>query len=164
MGTAYADLLRDPRWQRKRLEIFERDQWTCQICGATDRELQVHHLRYRRGCLPWEYGNVDLRTLCRPCHRNEGVELVLVDRNGSDSNEPSVWFRSVTGILFDGSDNGAYVWSEPDRTKPNARVSIFCLPSGDDPAASDATLEFEARNRLVLCLGVRDRGGGTWKP
>ena len=25
---SYSDKLKDPRWQRKRLEIFERDNWT----------------------------------------------------------------------------------------------------------------------------------------
>jgi hypothetical protein len=159
---SYADLLRDPRWQKRRLEIFERDQWTCQVCGATDRELQVHHLRYRKGRLPWDHPDEDLQTLCRPCHRNEGIELVKVDREGSEHNDPSVWFRAVDGILEHGANNGAYCWPEPDRSKPNARVSIFCLPSEGDDSVHDATLEGEARTLLLMCLGIRDRG--AWKP
>jgi HNH endonuclease len=64
----YIELLRDPRWQRKRLEIFQRDGWTCQECGATDRTLNVHHRRYQRGKAPWEAEDQNLVTLCELCH------------------------------------------------------------------------------------------------
>lgn len=46
MGS-YAFKLKDPRWQRKRLEILQRDNFTCQECYATDKELNVHHLIYK---------------------------------------------------------------------------------------------------------------------
>lgn len=65
----YRQRLRDPRWQRKRLEILQRDGWRCRHCGATTRELQVHHVRYVRGKQPWEYPESALVTLCRDCHR-----------------------------------------------------------------------------------------------
>ena len=68
----YKQLLRDPRWQKKRLHIFERDQWTCQRCGSTTRELQVHHLAYTGA--PWEAPDHLLQTLCAPCHTAEGSE------------------------------------------------------------------------------------------
>lgn len=68
---SYADLLRDPRWQRKRLEVFERADFTCQLCGDVETELQVHHLRYIRGRRPWEYPLDDLACLCRPCHERQ---------------------------------------------------------------------------------------------
>jgi 5-methylcytosine-specific restriction endonuclease McrA len=32
----YGDKLKDPRWQKRRLEIFKRDEWTCQQCGDTE--------------------------------------------------------------------------------------------------------------------------------
>lgn len=64
----YAQKLRDPRWQKKRLEIFERDQWACTSCGDSTTELQVHHLKYINGKDPWEYENGNLQTLCSDCH------------------------------------------------------------------------------------------------
>ena len=67
--TRYQRLLRDPRWQKRRLQIFQRDQWTCQQCGATKRELQVHHTAYVAGAAPWEAPLRSLVTLCKPCHR-----------------------------------------------------------------------------------------------
>lgn len=66
--TTYAQKLRDPRWQKKRLEIMERDEFTCQICGCKDKTLNVHHRHYSRGREPWEYDGNALVTLCEPCH------------------------------------------------------------------------------------------------
>lgn len=68
MGTAYSERLRDPRWQRKRFEILTRDKWTCRGCRDKDHNLQVHHKRYERGKMPWEYDNSLLLTLCETCH------------------------------------------------------------------------------------------------
>lgn len=67
----YAELLKDPRWQKKRLEIMQRDNFMCQHCGATDNELLVHHRVYRKDAKPWEYENDELITLCKRCHENE---------------------------------------------------------------------------------------------
>lgn len=65
----YAEKLRDPRWQKKRLEVFERDGWACCECANAERNLQVHHLRYVWGRDPWEYDLLDLKTLCESCHQ-----------------------------------------------------------------------------------------------
>lgn len=41
----YAEKLKDPRWQKRRLEIFERDDWTCQfekvICRSRNFDLNT---------------------------------------------------------------------------------------------------------------------------
>lgn len=66
----YKEQLKHPLWQKKRLEIFNRDNFTCQKCSATDKELQVHHLSYSK--LAWEVSNDQLITLCFQCHK--GVE------------------------------------------------------------------------------------------
>lgn len=70
-SSRYSMLLRDPRWQRRRLEIFNRDQWACTRCGNDKSELHVHHLHYYRGRLPWEYPDDCLATVCDPCHKGE---------------------------------------------------------------------------------------------
>lgn len=62
--------LRDPRWQKKRLEILQRDGWACVDCDESESELHVHHLRYVTGKKPWEYADEDLRTLCKTCHKD----------------------------------------------------------------------------------------------
>ena len=62
----YGEKLKDPRWQKKRLEILERDDWTCQGCWATEKTLHVHHLAYTNN--PWDAEAEDLMTLCDSCH------------------------------------------------------------------------------------------------
>lgn len=66
----YSEKLKDPRWQKKRLEIFQRDGFTCQYCDDPDSQLQVHHKFYVYGKDPWEYENSTLTTLCGSCHEN----------------------------------------------------------------------------------------------
>lgn len=67
----YADKLKDPRWQKKRLEILERDEWTCRKCGDTKKTLNVHHMRYIPGREPWDIDSRLLLTLCESCHEEE---------------------------------------------------------------------------------------------
>lgn len=69
----YSEKLKDPRWQRKRLEILERDEWTCRDCLETSKPLHVHHCLYQSGKEPWEYDNNVLRTLCEDCHPERGA-------------------------------------------------------------------------------------------
>ena len=64
----YAQKLRDPRWQRKRLEVMEAAEFSCAMCGSADRQLHVHHRIYRKGCEPWEYASHELECLCEECH------------------------------------------------------------------------------------------------
>lgn len=47
--TSYAQKLLDPRWQKIRLHILERDNWQCQNCLNKNETLHVHHRSYRRG-------------------------------------------------------------------------------------------------------------------
>jgi 5-methylcytosine-specific restriction endonuclease McrA len=63
----YSEKLKDPRWQKKRLEILQRDNFTCCNCKRKDKELHVHHVVYIRGLDPWEYDQ-SLLTLCSECH------------------------------------------------------------------------------------------------
>jgi hypothetical protein len=69
----YSEKLKDPRWQRKRLEIMERDTFTCVICGDDKSTLNVHHTYYGKGKLPWDYDIKHLITLCEPCHKQTEI-------------------------------------------------------------------------------------------
>ena len=72
--TTYAKKLLDPRWQKKRLEILNRDEWMCQRCGSETRTLHIHHIHYE-SCDPWETDNKFLITICETCHQHE-TELI----------------------------------------------------------------------------------------
>lgn len=77
----YSDKLKDPRWQRKRLEIMQRDDFTCRNCGAKDKTLNIHHIRYLKGLEPWEYKEFYLVTLCEECHTKEERAVIRGDYN-----------------------------------------------------------------------------------
>ena len=62
----YSEKLKDPRWQRKRLEIMQRDNFACTQCGDAKTTLNVHHWQYSKE--PWDVKNEDLTTVCRSCH------------------------------------------------------------------------------------------------
>lgn len=79
--TAYADKLRDPRWQQVRLKVMERDEWKCVWCGCKTETLNVHHGAYQRGLAPWEYPPDHLWTLCHSCHEKVGA---VMDQINSD--------------------------------------------------------------------------------
>ncbi len=64
--TTYSDKLKDPRWQKKRLKILERDNWTCVFCDDNKEELQVHHEKYNGE--PWDADDKFLKTCCWACH------------------------------------------------------------------------------------------------
>lgn len=66
--SKYYEQLKDPRWQRKRLEILQRADFMCESCGSTTETLHVHHGRYRKGTSPWEYEEQELHCLCAGCH------------------------------------------------------------------------------------------------
>jgi len=64
----YDEKLQDPRWQHKRLNIFNRDDWTCQICDCKSETLHAHHRYYITGREPWDYPMDAYITLCKHCH------------------------------------------------------------------------------------------------
>lgn len=104
----YKEQLADPRWQKKRLHIFERDKFTCQICLDTDTQLQVHHNYYDKTfkTMAWEYPSTCYRTLCSDCHKaltehinefgnDKEFDVLKIKRNG----QPNFVFIYTNGML-----------------------------------------------------------------
>lgn len=75
----YSAQLRDPRWQRRRLEALNAADWQCRHCHSDRRTLHVHHLAYR-SVPPWEYEPSELEVLCDICHRKAHGFLLGKDR------------------------------------------------------------------------------------
>ena len=83
--STYSDKLKDPRWQRKRLEILERDQFKCRHCRSAEKTLHVHHRIYRKGKMPWDYEDQVFVSLCEECHteaeKTKEELLLLIGRS-----------------------------------------------------------------------------------
>jgi hypothetical protein len=67
----YLEQLRHPNWQRRRLEVMGAAGFECEKCGDNESTLNVHHKRYVKGRLAWEYGEGELSCLCEKCHTRE---------------------------------------------------------------------------------------------
>jgi len=66
-----AYMIKRPRPERRltRLEVFNRDHYTCQYCGKETRQLTLDHVipRYRGGQHTWE----NVVSACVPCNRRK---------------------------------------------------------------------------------------------
>lgn len=84
----YYEKLKDPRWQKKRLEVLERANFTCASCYDKDSELHIHHVYYEKGKDPWDYPSSHLWCLCKNCHeslqKNTTDILKLIADRGPD--------------------------------------------------------------------------------
>lgn len=60
-----------PNWQRMRLLIMMRDNFSCKKCGAKNKMLHIHHLKYVKDCYIWEVPPEYLITLCEKCHNKK---------------------------------------------------------------------------------------------
>ncbi len=70
----FSDQYKHPLWQKKRLEILKRDDFNCVGCGASDKQLHVHHGYYEINMMLWEYDNNTMITLCEKCHKKVDIQ------------------------------------------------------------------------------------------
>lgn len=108
----YREQLLHPNWQRKRLEILQRDDFACQLCCDKESTLNVHHKQYAKGRMAWEYPADELVTLCEECHetmhaQNDLLRSVTaklpVDGPGCVSNGTALlagWAHGSQGMDF----------------------------------------------------------------
>ncbi len=92
----YNEQLRDPRWQRKRLETLSAANWQCRRCRSDRKTLHVHHLAYRQ-VAPWDYALEELEVLCEACHRLEHAFLLGIGRFDRDKSYTRKKIQEVVG-------------------------------------------------------------------
>lgn len=106
----YYELLRDPRWYRRRAQVIELAGRTCQECGYCqddqnqDRlDLNVHHKKYFPGKAPWEYEDDLLICLCEICHdhRHDLINNIRSLLGKYDKNELLKIFAFVRDFRHD---------------------------------------------------------------
>ena len=99
MGKSYQDKLKDPRWQRRRLEIMQRDDFQCQMCFSREDTLTVHHKEYIKGLEPWEYEDKHLITLCECCHKKVHINIDL-EKNGMITDSRYFGYNMTDWTIF----------------------------------------------------------------
>ncbi len=99
----YSDKLRDPRWQRKRLEVLQRYDFKCRDCGASEKELHVHHCSYGDG-EPWDIHPNFLIPLCAECHKYRqdfekavrfNIGLLFALSEPEEIADPFIWLVAI---------------------------------------------------------------------
>ena len=94
MPTPYSEKLKDPRWQRKRLEVFQHAEFQCQLCGEDKKTLHVHHSKYD-GREPWEYPLSMLICLCEDCHNQHHKGSKPQATNQSELDPREDWLKAA---------------------------------------------------------------------
>jgi hypothetical protein len=74
----YYEKLKDPRWQKKRLEVMQKNDFNCEICGDGESTLNVHHKEYLKDLEPWEYNIYQLACICQSCHEEQHNQFDLL--------------------------------------------------------------------------------------
>lgn len=67
----WSEQYKHPNWQKMRLWVLNRDNFTCQKCGSHHQQLHVHHTAYARNGYVWDVDPRTLTTLCDDCHSAE---------------------------------------------------------------------------------------------
>lgn len=125
--SAYQQKLLDPRWQKKRLEILQRDNWTCQACEDRESTLHVHHRYYEKGRDPWDYPNEALVTVCADCHDIDRLDRPEHERRLMQALQRHLWWYEVEWLAMVFEDMptdvaralaaGAVRWDEAGRAE-----------------------------------------------
>lgn len=146
-GKTWKDQLQDRRWQKRRLQILERDEWCCVRCADADptSRLDVHHKVYRWGCPPWEYSDDELDSRCAHCHKLTTLAQRLL--------------RSNVSLLIS-VDNGEASFALPEGiTTGVAEFDALgeIVPAGDEREFYEIPCkEFTLSDPMDLFLVIRD--------
>jgi len=135
--SEYSESFKDPQWQKKRLEIMDRDAFVCVLCCDDKSTLNVHHLWYEKGKNPWEYPNRCYITLCEDCHKAEherndeikGTSLLGLKKAGL----PSAFIIDLLASLNDFStrEQGVFYTELDVLNTIISRVALRKIPFGD---------------------------------
>lgn len=139
----YAELLRKPQWQRRRLEIMARDGFACRVCGESEEMLQVHHLAYRAGALPWDYAASELVALCESCHdtHHHFEDVLALDLS-----------REYATYIVAGNKEGrhaAFELASACLSRLRRASGFVFLPQGEDAASYARRMGRESLSALV---------------
>ena len=157
----YSEQLKSPMWQKKRLKIMERDNFSCSCCKSNHKQLNVHHYKYKPFKMAWEYEDNMLTTLCDDCHKlihsvqdSFNVDYLIIkdvciknnaccemlDYMIDFGNSLNHYYHSLEDLLFDYIEHGAIVFESITEN----RTYIIC------------NLEFDRKNKLAWIINFND--------
>ena len=90
-GSRHHAALDRRRWATVRLQVLDRDNYRCQLCGSYGNETD-HVVSLSRGGSPYDLSN--LRCACRSCN----IRLAAEDRRRKDPARDA-WRKLVAELL-----------------------------------------------------------------
>lgn len=126
--TRYAEKLKDPRWQKKRLEVLNDRDWSCELCHDKESTLHVHHKRYEKGFEPWEYDLDIYAVLCENCHLEEHNNMDII-------------FNCFSSVI-----KGMFLSSQIS----NLAVGFNYMEKVNSPEIISSTLEWALQDKTVM--------------
>ena len=101
-NMTYAEQIKSPKWQKKRLNILDRDKYTCMSCFEEEKTLHVHHLAYHKNKSIWQYEDNELITLCEDCHKTISNDFdqikSIIQRNLTNTEESDCYLKLVKSL------------------------------------------------------------------
>lgn len=126
-------------WRRKRQQVFERDQYTCQVCGRVGQpsELEADHIiNVARG------GTDDmenLQTICIPCHEPKTLAESQEAMYGTTSDGESYlryqampeWLKPIKDarIVFGRPGSGKTTWAKENLKHGEILIDLDLIKS-----------------------------------
>jgi len=171
MSNDFWDLYKRPEWQRRRLEIMQKADFTCEDCRSSDKTLNVHHGYYERDRKPWEYPDEALHCLCEDCHeQRHGIGLMLkkaIAKLGRSSQELILGYAirraywNEDNFEFDMTEPVACGFSSDDTVSP---ISFMRLGSRVTMAQAKSVCfdHWEASSRFEKGRAVDEYRQFTW--
>jgi hypothetical protein len=146
----YLELLRDPRWQKRRLEIMNRAAFMCEECGDGASALNVHHRIYRKGAAPWEYPDPELICICETCHQAEhlvrdGIASAMAQLSGARLQELLGFAEGLVArdLVFTDEEDQDRDRTYPIRSSMHVRGFAVAVGTSVDPDWIKATVKFD---------------------
>ncbi len=127
----YEDQLKDPRWQRRRLEKMNACGFQCEMCGDGEEELNIHHEEYINYRAPWSYDDTQLLCLCRTCHTIAHLPKHKVAIHGNKYTELFLAALSEKVVFFEGGYLRHVLSSNPEALKEIESTGIELASARD---------------------------------
>lgn len=144
MAKTYYEKLKDPRWQKKRLEVMQRDCFACRQCGDKTSTLNVHHMLYRKNAEPWDYDPDLLITLCEACHAtSEAKWQTLKSCQSAYSQED--WLMVFVHILATFDSGETELMADPLSAFAAFMHEYTPIPSPDERQTIAATMRHQLK-------------------
>ena len=148
----YAEKLKDPRWQKKRLEIMERDEFQCRYCRSKENTLHVHHRHYRKGAMPWDYEDHLLVTLCEECHQQaEERKAHICEKLGWSRVRDTHLVKICSAISCDPVELTFFGWAAESLSDAIEQAQNVEKDYDSDPESA-ANSMYEMKDRIADCI------------